>query len=200
MTTVLGAALAMPGGYYLAHGLNWKTTIALLGSFLGLGLTGALAAAFVGAAHLSGFASEEMSLLGALRPGEIDARGLLLAGIVVGMIGVLDDITVAQASVVEQLSAANVALDWRQLYLRAMKVGQDHIASMVNTLVLVYAGASLALLLLLTDQSLPFLYVLSHEVIAEEIVRMLVMSMGLVAAVPITTFLASLAADLRRAM
>jgi len=159
-----------------------------------------LAAAFVGAAHLSGFASEEMSLLGALRPGEIDARGLLLAGIIVGMIGVLDDITVAQASVVEQLSAANTALDWRQLYSRGMKVGQDHIASMVNTLVLVYAGASLALLLLLTDQSLPFLYVLSHEVLAEEIVRMLVMSMGLVTAVPITTFLASLATDLRRAM
>jgi len=189
---VLGAALGMLVSYYLAHGLNRKTTVALAGSLMGLILTGILSVAFVRTIHLSGFASDEAGFLQAMQPGKIDIRGLLLAGMVIGVVGVLDDITVAQSATVQQLSEANSSLNWRQLYSRAMRVGQDHIASMVNTLVLVYAGASLPLLLLLTDRSLPLSYVLSHEVVAEEIVRMLVTSIGLVAAVPITTFLASL--------
>jgi len=199
---LLGAALAMPVSYYLAHGLNRKTTVALVGSFLGLVLTALLALLCVDATHLTGFASDEAGFLQSIRPGEIDIRGLLLAGMVIGVLGVLDDITVAQAAIVEQLRAADSSLAWRQLYARAMRVqlyaramrvGQDHIASMVNTLMLVYAGAALPLLLLLSDRSLPLAYVLSHEVIAEEAVRVLVTSIGLVAAVPITTLLASLA-------
>ncbi len=110
---------------------------------------------------------------------------------IIGVLGVLDDITVAQAATVEQIHQANASLDAWQLYRRAMQVGQDHIASMVNTLVLVYAGAALPLLLLLTDQALPFAYVLSQELISEEVVRMLVTSSGLVAAVPLTTLLAA---------
>jgi len=192
IVAVLGAGLAMLPSYYLAHGVNRKTTVALVGSFIGLAFTGMLATLFVGAAHLTGFASDAAGFLQAVRPGEIDIRALLLAGIVIGVLGVLDDITVAQAAIVEQLKDANPSLDWRQLFSRAMQVGHDHIASMVNTLVLVYAGAALPLLLLLRDRSLPLAYILSHEVLAEEIVRMLVSSIGLVAAVPITTFLASL--------
>ena len=189
---ILGTALAMPPSYYLAHGLNRKTTVALAGSLAGLILTGTLAVLFVEVAHLTGYASGEAGFLQTMRPGELDIKGLLLAGMVIGVLGVLDDITVAQAAIVEQLRAANPSLKWRQLYSRAMQVGQDHIASMVNTLVLVYAGAALPLLILLSDRSLSLAYVLSHEVVAEEIVRMLVTSMGLVAAVPITTLLASL--------
>jgi uncharacterized membrane protein len=161
-------------------------------------LTGVISVAFVRAVRLTGFASDEAGFLQAMRPGEIDIVGLLLAGMVISVIGVLDDVTVAQAGIVAQLRDANPSFDWRQLYLRAMQVGQDHIASMVNTLVLVYAGAALPLLLLLTDRSLPLAYVLSHEVVAEEIVRILVTSIGLVAAVPITTFLASLVMVRRR--
>jgi uncharacterized membrane protein len=116
----------------------------------------------------------------------------------VGVLGVLDDIAVAQAGLVEQLQAVNDALSWRELYSRAMQVGQDHIASMVNTLVLVYAGSALPLLLLLSDRSLSPLYIVSHEVVAEEIVRMLVTSSGLVATVPITTLLAAAVARWRR--
>jgi uncharacterized membrane protein len=192
LVAVLGAGLVMPASYYLAHGVNRKTTVALAGSLIGLTLTGLLAVLFVDGARLTGTASEEVGFLQALHPVDIDARGLLLAGMVISVLGVLDDITVAQSGIVEQLRVANEALDWRQLYTRAMRVGQDHIASMVNTLVLVYAGAALPLLILLSDHSLPFMYVLSHETVAEEVVRVLVTSTGLVSAVPVTTVLAAL--------
>jgi uncharacterized membrane protein len=198
LVAVLGAALVMPISYYLAHGLNRKTTVALAGSLVGLVLTGLLAMAFVGAVRLTGTASEEVGFLQAMHPVNIDVRGLLLAGMVISVLGVLDDITVAQSAIVEQLQAANPALDWRELYTRAMRVGQDHIASMVNTLVLVYAGAALPLLILLSDRSLPFWYVLSHETVAEEVVRVLVTSTGLVSAVPITTIMAAVAIGWRR--
>jgi uncharacterized membrane protein len=190
-TALVGCGLAMPVSYYLSHGLNRKTTIALVGSLLGLGLTAAIAVGSVAAARLTGFSGDEAGFVQSLYGGAIDLRGLLLAGMIIGVLGVMDDITVAQAAVVEQLHEANHALDAWQLYRRAMRVGQDHIASMVNTLMLVYAGAALPLLLLLTDQSLPLTYVLSQELISEEIVRMLVTSSGLVAAVPLTTLLAA---------
>ena len=123
----------------------------------------------------------------------IDVKGLLLAGIIVGVLGVLDDVTISQAAVVQQLKASNPLMPFKQLFGRAMAVGRDHIASMVNTLVLVYAGAAMPLMLLLTANPQPFWQLINYEIIAEEIVRMLVASLGLIAAVPITTFLASLA-------
>jgi uncharacterized membrane protein len=192
-SALLGAALTLPVSYYLAHGVNRKTTVALLGSLVGLGITGVLSVVAVDVAQLSGYASEEVGLLRILGTDVTDVRGLLLAGLIVSMLGVLDDITVAQSAVVEQLHHANPELSWRQLYVRAMHVGQDHIASMVNTLVLVYAGAALPFLLLMSDQAVSPLYALSLEPVAEEIVRMLVTSAGLVATVPITTVLAALA-------
>ncbi|MGC9359664.1 MAG: YibE/F family protein [Anaerolineae bacterium] len=192
-SALLGAALTLPISYYLAHGLNRKTTVALLGSLVGLALTGVMAVVAVDVAQLSGYASEEVGLLRTLGTDVTDVRGLLLAGLIVSMLGVLDDITVAQSAVVEQLYHANPELSWRQLYVRAMHVGQDHIASMVNTLVLVYAGAALPFLLLMSDQAVSPLYALSLEPVAEEIVRMLATSAGLVATVPITTLLAALA-------
>jgi uncharacterized membrane protein len=104
---------------------------------------------------------------------------------------VLDDITISQAAIVQQLKKANPKLKWKQLFLRAMDVGQDHIASMINTLVLVYTGAALPLLLLFIDTPRPFSEIINYQMITEEIVRTLVGSIGLILAVPITTFLAS---------
>lgn len=121
----------------------------------------------------------------------INIKGLLLAGILIGVLGVLDDITIAQASVVEQLRYANPSLKPRELFSRAMRVGQDHIASMVNTLVLVYTGASLPLLLLFVNNPHPLTEIINYEIIAEEIVRTLVGSIALILAVPITTLLAT---------
>jgi uncharacterized membrane protein len=189
-TALVGAILTLPFSYLMAHGANRKTAIALVGSAIGLAITAALAVVGTDAAQLSGYASEEASFLQAIHTGAIDVKGLLLAGMIVGILGVLDDVTVTQAGIVEQIQELNPSLSWRELYSRAMRLGQDHIASMVNTLVLVYAGSALPLLLLLSDRSLSPLYVISHEVVAEEVARMLVTSAGLVATVPITTLIA----------
>lgn len=187
----IGAAVALPFLYLTAHGLGRKTLVALVGSWVGLALTAALAVVAADLVHLTGYASDEMAFLRAAHGDGVDALGLVLAGVIIGVLGVLDDITIAQAALVEQLAQADKTLGWRELFVRAMQVGRDHIASMVNTLVLVYAGASLPLLLLLTDRSLPLDYVLSQEIIAEEIVRILVTSCGLVAVVPLVTVLAA---------
>ena len=119
---------------------------------------------------------------------------LLLAGIIIGVLGVLDDITISQSAIVFQLKSANPQLKLNELYQRAMNVGQDHIASMVNTLVLVYTGAALPLLLLFIDNPHPFAEVINYEIIADEIVRTLVGSIGLISAVPITTIIAAVVA------
>jgi len=140
---------------------------------------------------LTGMASEEAAFVLGVYGRQIDVKALLLAGILISILGVLDDITVAQAAVVEQLVEASPEWQSEALFVRAMAVGRDHIASMVNTLVLVYAGSALPLLLLLTNRSLPLGYTVSFELVTEEIVRMLVTSIGLVAAVPVTTFLAA---------
>lgn len=196
-SALLGLALAMPFSFYLAHGLNRKTTVALLASLMGLLLTWGLSQVAVQLVHLTGFASDEAGFLSSLRPVAVDVKRLLLAGMLISVMGVLDDVTVAQAAVVEQIQAVAPHLGWRQLFGRATRVGQDHIASMVNTLVLVYTGAALPLLLLLADRSLPLGYILSHEVVAEEIVKMLVTSAGLLMAVPIATLLAAVVAGWR---
>jgi uncharacterized membrane protein len=140
---------------------------------------------------LTGFSGDEAGFVTGLYGGTIDLRALLMAGMMISVLGVLDDITVAQAATVEQIHIADRTLGRWQLFRRGMSVGQDHISSMVNTLMLVYAGSALALLLLLTDQSLPLGYILSQEMVAEEVVRMLITSTGLVATVPITTALAA---------
>jgi uncharacterized membrane protein len=127
----------------------------------------------------------------ALSNTKLNLQGLLLAGIIIGALGVLDDITVSQSAVVFALHDANRELNWRQLFRRATAVGKDHIASMVNTLVMAYAGAALPLLLLFTTYEVPFRAVLNREIIAVEVVRTLVGSLGLVLAVPITTALAA---------
>ncbi|MBC7236029.1 MAG: YibE/F family protein [Chloroflexi bacterium] len=190
-TILIGGALIVPLTFYLAHGVSLKTTIAVVGTALALALTVLLAQGFVHLTDLSGYASEEAGFLQAQNPGALNIRGLLVAGIVVGVLGVLDDVTISQAAVVQQLHRANSQLSSRELFTRAMRVGQDHIASVVNTLALVYAGAALPLLLLLRTSPLPWRYLLSQEIIAEEIVRMMVASIGLMTAVPITTFLAA---------
>jgi len=187
---ILGAIVIIPATFFLSHGLNKKTWIAVAGTIIALVLTGIIANFFVYFAKLTGFASEEATFLQAYRPGVINIQGLLLAGIIIGVLGVLDDITISQSAVVQELKQANSQLKASDLYKRAMNVGRDHIASTVNTLVLVYTGAALPLLLLFIDSSRPFSQVVNYEIIAEEIVRTLVGSIGLILAVPITTLIA----------
>lgn len=192
LISILGSLFIIPLIFYLSHGLNKKTTIAIGGTLAALIITGILANIFMEAAKLTGFASEEASFLQVAKQGAVNIKGLLLAGIIIGVLGVLDDVTVAQAAVVQQLKEANNHLKPHELYKRAMDVGQDHIASMVNTLILVYAGAVMPLLLLFVNNPHPFLEVINYEIVANEIVRTLVGSIGLVLAVPITTYIAAI--------
>ena len=192
---ILGSLIIIPITFSLSHGLNKKTGVAVIGTVLALILTGILASLFVNLSQLTGFASEEAGFLQAYRPGLINMKGLLLAGIIIGVLGILDDITISQSAIVEQLKKTNPKLKSTELYKKAMNVGRDHIASMINTLILVYTGAALPLLLLFINNPLPFSEVINYEIIANEVVRTLVGSIGLILAVPITTLLAALVID-----
>jgi len=190
LVAVVTAAVIAFLALYLAHGFSAMTTVALLGTLASLALTAVLGLVFVWLAQFSGFATEE-SLYLQVAGGRIDMQGLLLAGIVIGALGAIDDVTVTQASAVWELRAANAALGAHELYAAGLRIGRDHVASTVNTLVLAYAGAALPLLLLfvLSEQSLAT--VANGEAVAVEIVRTLVGSMGLVSSVPVTTWLAA---------
>jgi uncharacterized membrane protein len=190
---VVAASAILLVNLYLAHGPTVATTTAVVGTLASMALIGVLAVTFVGATHLTGMASEEASFLQAAS-GRVNLEGLLLGGIIIGSLGVLDDVTVTQASAVWELHAANPALGPAGLYRSALRIGRDHVASTVNTLVLAYAGASLPLLILLAEADRRMADVLTGEVVAAEIVRTLVGSVGLVASVPITTALAAVVA------
>jgi uncharacterized membrane protein len=177
----------------LAHGIGPKTVAASLGTTASLALTLVLAHVFVRVAHLSGISTEEALWLRATQ-GELSLQGLLLAGMVIGALGVLDDLTVSQSSTVMALRRANPALGFGALFRSALTVGHDHIAATVNTLVLAYAGASLPVLLIFSLADTPLSEAINFESVAEAVVATLVGSIGLIAAVPITTALASLLA------
>jgi len=189
MVALTGGVLIAVIALYLAHGFKPMTHVAAIGTLLSLGLTVALAAAVTGLADFSGLVSEEASFLMVI--GDFDLRGLLLAGIVLGALGALDDVTVTQASAVWEVGAANQDLDRSQLFAAGLRVGRDRVASSVNTLLLAYAGAAMPLMLLFGLSGQRLGVVANSEVVAVEIVRTLVGSVGLVAAVPITTWLAA---------
>ena len=178
---------------YLANGIRPMTTVALLSTLASLAITVGLATLFTNLAHFTGAANEDALLVG-LGTSAIDLKGLVLAGMVLGALGALDDITVTQASAVGELRTAQPELSRVDLYRSGLRIGRDHIASTVNTLALAYAGASLPLLLLFTLSGQSLGSVANGEIVAVEIVSVLVGSIGLVAAVPISTWFAALVA------
>lgn len=188
--TLIGSLIIIPATYYLSHGFNKKTTIAVVSTFIVLVLVIALSYAFTTWTHLTGFESEEANFLQLSYGGKINILSLLLAGMLIGALAVLDDITISQASIVASLRESNNRLSKRHLYTQAMKVGRDHVASLVNTLILVYVGVSFPLILLFFNTQTPFSLILNQEILATEIVRTLVASIGIVLAVPISTYLA----------
>jgi uncharacterized membrane protein len=192
LVAVVGAATVMFVIMYLVHGVSVRTSVAILGTLGALVLTGLLGYAGTGLAHLTGFVGTEERLLWSFDP-DLDLRGVLLAGIIIGSLGVLDDVTVSQSATVGEIARADPRLSRRKLYLAGTRVGRAHIASVVNTLVLAYAGASLPLLLLIVATAGRSAGdVVATEAIAQEIVRSAVATVGLVAAVPLTTALAAL--------
>jgi uncharacterized membrane protein len=189
LVSLVGSVVIAFAALYLSHGLGSQTTVALLGTLGGLACAALFAVVFMGLAEITGLASEEALFLTALGT-NLDLRGLILGGMIVGALGAIDDITVTQASAVWELRAADPTRSRGQLLLSGLRIGRDHVASTVNTLVLAYAGASMPLLILfvLSDQSAGT--VANGEIVATEIVRTLVGSIGLIASVPITTWLA----------
>ena len=192
LVAIVGCAAIVLTVLFLTHGLTRTTTVAVLGTLSSLLITGVLSLIAVEATRLTGSNDESTFLLG--QHHGIDLRGLLLAGIMIGSLGVLDDVTVTQAVTVEELAAANPGYGPSRLYAAATRIGRAHIASVINTIVLAYAGASLPLLVLIVALDDPVGQVVSDQLVATELVRSAVGTIGLVAAVPITTLLASLTA------
>ncbi|MEU4835148.1 YibE/F family protein [Streptosporangium sp. NPDC023615] len=188
---VAGAAAIMLTVLYLTHGFTVTTSVAIVGTVASLSLTGALAYAAIGLVQLNGITDESSFYLDTSY--RINTQGLLLASIIIGSLGVLDDVTVTQAATVTELARANPGYGFGRLYRAASRVGRSHIASVINTIVLAYAGASLPLLLLISVGEQPLGDTLTNPVLAQEIVRSVVGTLGLIAAVPITTALAALA-------
>jgi len=190
VVSLIGAFVIAVFSLFLAHGFNRRTSIALLATLATLMLAAVLAVAFVSLARLTGLGSEDAFYL-KLGLGEINLRGLLLGGIILGSLGVLDDITTTQVAAVNEIKKANPALSSRELYRRGNSVGVEHIASMINTLALAYLGAALPLFLLFAaNQYQPFWVIMNSQIIMEEVMRTLVGSAALVCAVPVSTLLA----------
>ena len=192
LVAVVGGSVIMVIALYLTHGVNAQSSVALAGTIASLGLTAFLGWAFVKVGDFSGLATEGASAVKSYVPG-LDLTGLLVAGMVIGALGVLDDVTVTQASAVWELSAANPSAGRASLIGAGLRIGRAHVASVVNTLVLAYAGAALPILMTFAIGGVSTGYVITTEIVAQEIVRGLVGSLGIIAAVPLTTALAALA-------
>jgi uncharacterized membrane protein len=188
---LLGSVVMMGASLYLVYGWQPKTHVAVAGLLLSLAVTGLLARASVEWTRLSGYGAEEAAYLQTAGI-QLDLRGLLLAGILIGVLGALDDVAIGQASAIVELSRANPELRWQALFRHGMNIGRDHIAAMVNTLLLAYMGAALPLVLLFSVTAEPLGLTLNREIVAEEIVRTLVGSLGLLVGVPATSLLGAL--------
>jgi len=177
---------------YLAHGCSKRTSVALLSTLTTLGIAATLSIVFVHLAKLFGMGSEESMFLQSGVLQNVNLRGLLLGGIIIGCLGVLDDVTTAQTAAIDEIRKANPSLTPKQLWQAGFSVGREHIASLINTLALAYAGASLPLLLLFkTNERYPLWVTLNSEFLSEEIIRTLVGSVTLLFAVPISTWFAA---------
>ncbi len=190
LVSLIGVGGILLLAIYFVHGLNWSTTAALIGTYAAIVVTILLGIVFSEWAYLTGFGSEEAMML-SFSAEQVNLRGLLLAGLLIGALGALTDITIVQASVVRELAFLNPKFTIWELYGRGMNVGYDHVGSLVNTLVLAYTGAALPLFLLLNLNEFNFSRALNLELVATEVVHTLVGSIGLILAVPFTTLIAA---------
>ncbi len=189
ITTMLGAPLIILLSMYLAHGWTRQTHLSIVGTVVTLVFAVLTAVAAVSVGRLFGTGSEEAMYVATSSPYPIDLRGILLAGVIIGALGVLDDVTTAQTAAVHEIHDTKPSIKFPELFMRVMRVGREHIASLVNTLVLAYAGASFPLFLLFytTKEQQPLWVVLNSQQISEEIVRTLIGSVTLILAVPISS-------------
>jgi len=191
LTSVAIAAIVMCFVLFGTHGINPRTLIAFAGTYTAIAITGVIAYFSVDLMRLTGFSSDASVYLNFATNGQLDLAGLLLGSIIIGILGVLDDVSITQASVVQELKRANAELKFLDLYQGAIRVGKDHIGSLVNTLALAYVGVSLPLILLYAKTESSFMLSLNQEVIAAEVIRIIIGSIGLILAVPLTTLVAA---------
>ena len=192
--SIIGSFLFLSISQYLVYGWNLKTHSAVIGIFVSLIMTGLLSAFFINFTRLTGFGDENAMFLVQTSAQTINMRGLLLAGMIIGALGVLDDLVISQASSVFELKSANPQFSFGNLYQRAMNIGRDHVAATINTLVLAYAGASLPMFLLFSLNNQNPAMLVNVSFVAEEIVRTLVGSIGLICSIPLATALSALVA------
>ena len=190
LVSLIGTGGILVLAIYFVHGINWSTTAAVLGTFVAIIVTMVFGIIWTDLAFLTGFGSEDAMMI-SYHSSEINMRGLLLAGMLIGALGALTDVTIVQASVVRELAHTNPEMGARDLYRHGMNVGNDHIGSLVNTLVLAYAGTALPLLMLLHINGASLLQTLNMETVATEVVHTLVGSLGLILGVPLTTLIAA---------
>ncbi len=190
LTSIGIASLVLFGAIFFTHGFNKKSLAAFMGTTIAVTLTGLLAWASIAGARFTGLGSDESIYLNVNTAGTLDFTGLLLAGIIIGVLGVLDDIAITQVAVVKELLVLRGKRTLVDIFWRAMRVGREHVASLVNTLVLAYTGAALPLLLWISSAGTDLALEINREMVALEIVRMIVGSIGLIMAVPITTAIA----------
>ncbi len=192
VVTVLGAVMIVCVSLFLAHGFKKRTVLAFLSTIITFGLAAVISKFFVDFTALFGLGSEGAFYLQVFPEANINLKGLLLGGILIGTLGVLDDVTTTQTAAVDELARANPGLSRKELYRRGLSIGREHIASLVNTLALAYAGAALPLFLLFSlNADQPLWVILNGEIVAEEVVRTLAGSLALILAVPISTLLAA---------
>lgn len=191
--SIAGSVFILITTIYLAHGFSRQTSVAVASTTLTLILTGLLSVIFADLTNLTGLASDDAYSLQFGDTSSINFKGLLLGGMIIGFLGVLDDVTTGMAATVFELKKVNRELKFAQLVKSSLNVGREHISSLVNTLVLAYAGVSLPLFIfiVLNPQNHPMWFVINSEFIAEEIVRALVGSIGLLCAVPISAVISS---------
>lgn len=185
------AALILGSTLFLTHGIAARVVVAFVGTMSAVAVTCALAFVSVKWLGLTGFSADASVYLNFATGGQLDLAGLLLGSIIIGLLGVLDDVAITQAAVVQELRNANTSLSIKELYVRAVRVGRDHVGSLVNTLALAYVGTALPLVMLYAKAGSPWFEVLNQEVIAVELARIIIGSVGLVLAVPFTTLLAA---------
>ena len=191
LMSVLVAGPILAIALFLTHGVHSRSIIAFFGTFGAVIVTSLIATLWVGFAHFTGLSSDEAIYLNFSTHGSLDFGGILLGSIIIGILGVLDDVSITQAAVVEELKRANAQLPFRELYIRALRVGRDHIGSLVNTLSLAYIGVSLPLVLLLVQAKSSLVLSLNQELVAVELIRIFIGSIGLILAVPLTTLIAA---------
>jgi uncharacterized membrane protein len=191
IATYIGAVLILVTSIFFSHGINRKTIIAIVSSIIGLLIISILAVFFIELIKLTGLGSDNALQIISQSGSNLDIKGIFYASIILGGVGVLDDITINQVSALEQIYLTDPKQTTIELYRKAMLIGKDHIASLVNTLFIAYASASLPLVMLLQSTDSSFLDILNSDQFAEEIVRAVIGSIGLILVVPVSSIIAS---------